>query len=56
MGKITESQIRKDIRKMELGESIIIVGKEFVKTKKGMYSPSGHKYTINDIINYYNRG
>lgn len=40
----------KVLREMELGQSLLVEGREYVKTKKGFFSPGGYKFTQKWIV------
>jgi hypothetical protein len=47
---MSKKELRKILRGMEQGQSIIIAGMERVKTNKGFYSPKGFKYLEKELI------
>lgn len=40
----------KVLQSMSLGQSLLVEGREYVKTKKGFYTPAGNKYTQKWIV------
>lgn len=45
--------MRKELKEMQLGQSLLVDGLEIIKTKKGFYSTSGFKYLQNELIERY---